>query len=92
MVYKMSIIVLLFLDMTKAMGFWIQTIAANKIEFSFITVPKRNQFLLSILPPWKYEILSPHGLPTHFDKLILYYILLKLWKKTQFESLEHYAL
>ena len=39
-------------------------------------------------PHGKYEIDSPRGLPTHFDKLILYYLLYKLSEENQFQSLE----
>ena len=34
----------------------------------------------------KYEIASPSGLPSHFDKMVLYYLLYKLYLKTALET------
>lgn len=34
-----------------------------------------------------YELISPNGLPTHFDKLVLYCVLHKLWHATAFKEL-----
>lgn len=66
-----------------------------KQDINFLEYPNwvldsktKLQKLVIEKPNGKYEVLSPCGLPTHFDKLILYCILLKLWRNTQFESLE----
>jgi len=34
----------------------------------------------------KYEIMSPHGLPKRFDKIVMYYLLYKLYQETSFDS------
>jgi hypothetical protein len=48
---------------------------------------KENSWVLD-KPNGKYEIASLKGLPTHFDKLVLYCLLYKLYNQTQFSSLE----
>eukprot|EP00733_Pompholyxophrys_punicea_P001349 Pompholyxophrys_punicea_v1_NODE_636_length_1548_cov_7.976557.p1 type:complete len:330 gc:universal NODE_636_length_1548_cov_7.976557:1484-495(-) len=34
----------------------------------------------------KYEIMSPHGLPKRFDKIVMYYLLYKLYQETSLET------
>lgn len=38
----------------------------------------------------RYEVSSPHGIPTHFDKLVLYFLLHKQDKKQILDSFKDY--
>lgn len=66
-----------------------------KEDINFLEMPNwvvdqktKLQRLCIEKPNGKYELVSPHGLPTHFDKIVLYSLLYKLFEDVEGKKLE----
>jgi len=61
----------------------------NFLEYPNWTVNERSK--CSILrvqkENGKYEVVSPHGLPNHYDKIVLYHLLSRLYQENKLEKL-----
>lgn len=60
----------------------------NFLEYPNWVIDRKNKATTFSIekPHGKYEIISPLGLPKHFDKIILYCLLYKLYREKNFES------
>ena len=62
----------------------------NFLEYPLWIVNEKSKTYTWVIekPHGRYEISSLKGLPNHFDRLVLYFLLSKLYSETQFQSLE----
>lgn len=60
----------------------------NFLEYSNWTISRKNNKISWTLdkPHGKYEMLSALGLPSHFDKIVLYFLLYKLYYEKKLNS------
>jgi hypothetical protein len=60
----------------------------NFLEYPTWVVSKKKKITVWTIkkPQGKYEIISPMGIPKHFDKIVLYSLLYRLYKEKELES------
>lgn len=60
----------------------------NFLEYPTWVIDRKNKATIWKLekPHGKYEILCPLGLPKHFDKIVVYFLLYKLYKEKDLET------
>lgn len=60
----------------------------NFLEYPNWVIDRKNKATTFAIekPNGKYEVISPLGLPKHFDKIILYYLLYKLHREKNLDS------
>lgn len=60
----------------------------NFLEYPNWTISKKNKTTCYTIQKshGKYEVLSPLGLPKHFDKIVVYFLLYKLYRENNLES------
>lgn len=60
----------------------------NFLEYPTWVIDRKNNATMWKLekPHGKYEILCPLGLPKHFDKIVVYFLLYKLYKEQDLET------
>ena len=60
----------------------------NFLEFPNWVIDRKKVVTIWTIekPNGKYEIASPFGLPKHFDKIILYFLLHKLYRRNRFDG------